>query len=130
MLPVVAFGLRAGELDIVLAVAHISIVAEGTAGRLSLAALEALHAERLIHTADGGADVFEFLVDATGDFGESDNHGEDGDGGDQHEFGRDDEAGFVVDQLSENLVVHGGHLSCRGWMICAVVNSMRLITYV
>ena len=56
----------------------------------------ALNAEGLVHAAEGGADVFEFIVDVAGDFGESDDESEDGDGGDEDEFSGDDETVFVV----------------------------------
>ena len=66
------------------------------AGGVALLAGRHRVAEALVDRAEGRADVFEFLVDVGGEFGKSDHHGEDGDRGDEDQFGRDDETGFVV----------------------------------
>jgi hypothetical protein len=64
----------------------------------------------LVEIAEGGADVFEFGVDVVGNFRQADDHGEDGDRGDEHQLRRHDKTGFVIHQAGVKCV-HSGKLS-------------------
>ena len=99
------WGLKSGGdqqilVDIVLSVAEVCFVAEVAAGFMPLVTATALSTVTLVEAGEGRADVFEFVVDVEGDFGEAHNHAEDGDGGHQNQFSRDDETSVVVDQFA------------------------------
>ena len=100
-------------------VALIDRIVEHAAGGLSFAALESTDAVRLVDAAESVGDVVEFVVDGARHFAESDDHGEDGDAGDENQFRGNDEAGFVIEQLSAD-VSHGRVLLSlvvhRGWL--------------
>ena len=93
--------------DVVLTVARVAFVFVRTAGCAGFAfRVGSVDVERLVDRAEGGSDVFEFVVDSVGDFSKTDDDSENRDRGNQNQLSRNNEAGFVVDQLCED-VRHG-----------------------
>jgi hypothetical protein len=66
-------------------------------------AIESTDLVGLIDISERCTHIFEFVVDVEGDFGQPDDHGQDSNGRDEDEFGRNDETSFVVDQLVEQV---------------------------
>ena len=87
-------------LDIVLAVTEVRGVLEAATAHVTFVAASALNTIALLHRSEGRANVFEFVVDIEGEFRQADDHAENGDGGYQDQFSRDNETGVVVDQLA------------------------------
>lgn len=52
----------------------------------------------LLQGTEGIGNVVQFRVDGDGNFGKSDDQTNDGDGGNQHHFHRDNKTGFVIPQ--------------------------------
>ena len=60
--------------------------------------------EGLVKRTEGVGDVVEFGVDGDGHFAQSDDQAEDRNGGDQDEFGRNDETSFVIPERLQHCV--------------------------
>ena len=97
-------------LDIAGLVAEVAAVLEAASLFAPAVATRSLDAVSLIHRSERGADVFQFVIDIVGDFGEADDQGQDRDGGDQDQFSGDDETALIVVQ-GEEKIRHGVWLS-------------------
>jgi len=87
-------------------VAEINLVLVLAAVARSLVAAGSTRLERLVHRSEGGTDVFQFVIDVSRNFGETNHQSQNSDRGDQDQFARNNETVFVVVELSEG-VVHG-----------------------
>ena len=103
-------------MDVVLAVAEVGGVAEAAAVVLTLVATRATNAVTLLDRAEGGADVFELIVDVQGDFAQTNHQAENSDRRDQDQFSRDNETSFVVlkgvDELEHESIFRSWGLLC------------------
>lgn len=119
LVPVVVFAFgthMAVAVDVVLAVAEVWAIVEGRSGDRSLVAGEPAVTHCLVHAADSRSDIFEFFVDTVGDFRQTDDEAEDDDRRDQHQFGRDDETGFVLPQAIESVHVSTPGMLTATWL--------------
>ena len=89
--------------DVVLPIAEVGGVTEAAARSVALVAASAADVEALLHTAEGRANVFEFVVNVQGDFAQPDDQTEDSDRRDQNQLRRNNETGFVVLQSTDEL---------------------------
>ena len=103
-------------------IAEVAAILELAAADVALMSACSLQRERLVEAADGRSDVFKFVVDIEAHFGQSNDHSEDSDSGDDHQFSRDDETSFVIHEASENCG-HGcgSFLRIRGIDCLAVI---------
>ena len=85
---------------------------------MPLVAAEPLDAVALIDRGEGRTDVFEFVVDVQRDFAQADDQAEDGDRGDEDEFGGDDETSFVTDKGVQEAGHGVGLFSVGCWLGC------------
>lgn len=83
------------RLILILAPLAGSLVAAGAAGLVGL-----------VHGTESTADVFQFVIDIPGHFGESDHEAQDRDGGNEDQFPGDDKTLFIGVELSEKSI-HG-----------------------
>jgi len=96
-------------MNVVLAGTELGAVLELAAGGAALVSAAAARVIALLDRSEGRPDVFEFVVDVERDFGEADDQSEHDDRRDEHEFGGNNEAIFVVEQCAE--ARHRGDLS-------------------